>query len=103
LGYSTTSQYYAIKSREEALQYLKHPVLGPRLLECAETVLAIEGRSGSAILGYPDHLKLQSSMTLFACVAERHSVFVRVLEKYFHGERDAKTLHLLEKLQGKQA
>ena len=103
LGYSPTSKRYAITSLEEAQQYLKHPVLGPRLLECSATVLAIEGRSIAAIFGYPDHLKLQSSMTLFACVAEPDSVFVRVLEKYFHGERDAQTLHLLEKLRGKQA
>ena len=101
LGYSTASKHYAIKSIEEARQYLNHPVLGIRLLECAETVLTIEGRSTSEIFGYPDDLKLKSSMTLFACVADPRSVFVRILDKYFHGERDARTLHLLEKLKGK--
>jgi uncharacterized protein (DUF1810 family) len=100
LGYSATSKHYAIKSMEEARAYLNHPVLGSRLLECADAVLAIEGRSASDILGYPDDLKLQSSMTLFASVAGPDSVFVRVLDKYFQGERDARTLQLLEPLKG---
>ena len=73
-------------------------VLGTRLLECAETVLAVEGRSVSEIFGYPDDMKLKSSMTLFALVAEPRSAFVRVLDKYFHGEQDVRTLELLEKL-----
>ena len=96
LGRSTTAKFYAIKSLEEARQYLKHPVLGARLLECAEGVLAINGRTASEIFGYPDDLKLKSSMTLFASVTTSGSVFVRVLDKYFHGERDVKTLQLLE-------
>lgn len=100
LGYSATSKHYAIKSMEEARAYLNHPVLGSRLLECADAVLAIEGRSASDILGYPDDLKLQSSMTLFASVAGPDSVFVRVLDKYFQGERDVRTLQLLEPLKG---
>lgn len=101
LGDSSTAKYYAIKSLEEARQYLGHPVLGPRLVECAEMVLASEGRSVSAIFGYPDDLKLKSSMTLFAYVAEPRSVFARVLDKYFRGERDVRTLHLLEKFEDK--
>lgn len=100
LGYSATSKHYAIKSMEEARAYLKHPVLGSRLLECADAVLAIEGRSASDILGYPDDLKLQSSMTLFASVAGPDSVFVHVLDKYFQGERDVRTLQLLEPIKG---
>ncbi|MGC9396787.1 MAG: DUF1810 domain-containing protein [Anaerolineae bacterium] len=96
LGFSATTKYYAIKSLTEAQHYLDHPVLGARLLECAEAVLAVEGRSISEIFGYPDHLKLKSSMTLFACVPDSPSVFDQVLDKYFHGERDAKTLALLE-------
>ncbi len=98
LGHSSTSQYYAIKSVEEARRFLDHPVLGARLLQCAETVLAVEGRSVSDIFGYPDDMKLKSSMTLFASVAEDPSVFVRVLEKYFRGERDERTLQLLGRL-----
>ncbi len=98
LGHSTTAEYYAIKSIEEAREYLNHPLLGSRLLKCAEAVLAVEGRSASDIFGYPDDLKLKSSMTLFASVAETDSIFVRVLDKYFQGERDVRTLQLLEKL-----
>ncbi|MDY6803457.1 MAG: DUF1810 domain-containing protein [Cyanobacteriota bacterium] len=99
LAKSTTSKRYAIKSREEAKEYLKHPVLGARLTECAEAVVAVEGRSISQIFGYPDDLKLKSSMTLFASLVETPSVFERILDKYFQGERDAKTLHLLEELE----
>lgn len=99
LGHSPTAKHYAIKSIEEARAYLNHPVLGPRLIECAEAVLAVEGRSVSAIFGYPDDLKLKSSMTLFASVAEDpRSVFVLVLEKYFRGEQDGATLRLVERL-----
>jgi uncharacterized protein (DUF1810 family) len=102
LGQSTTAVYYAIKSMEEAREYLRHPLLGSRLLECAEAVLAIEGRSASQIFGYPDDLKLKSSMTLFASVADSSPLFVRVLDKYFQGERDARTLQILENLKGKK-
>jgi uncharacterized protein (DUF1810 family) len=97
LGHSSTSKHYAIKSIEEAQAYLNHPILGARLVECAEAVLAVQGRSVSQIFGYPDDMKLKSSMTLFAAVAEDpHSVFVRILEKYFHGEQDGMTLHQLK-------
>ncbi len=100
LGHSSTAQYYAIKSAEEARQYLAHPVLGKRLEECAEALLAVEGRSASQIFGYPDDLKLRSSMTLFAHVAEdAGTVFQRVLEKYYGGEPDRRTLKLLERLE----
>jgi len=100
LGYSATSKHYAIKNLEEARVYLNHSILGPKLMECAEAVLAIEGRSASAIFSYPDDLKLQSSMTLFALIAGPDSVFVRVLDKYFMGERDVRTFRLIEKLTG---
>lgn len=96
LGHSATAKRYAIKSREEARGYLDHPILGARLLECAETVLAIEGRSASEIFGYPDDVKLRSSMTLFASMTEPGSVFGLVLDKFFKGRRDHKTLHFLE-------
>jgi uncharacterized protein (DUF1810 family) len=83
LGSSPTAKHYAIKSIEEARHYLDHPVLGPRLTECAEAVFAIDGRSASEIFGYPDDLKLKSSMTLFERVAQPHSVFSQVLDKYY--------------------
>jgi uncharacterized protein (DUF1810 family) len=98
LGHSPTAKFYAIKSPEEARQYLEHPVLGPRLQACAEAVLSVERRSASEIFGFPDDLKLKSSMTLFASAAGLHSVFVRVLDKYFRGEKDLRTLELVEKL-----
>ncbi len=103
LGHSSTSKHYAIKSLEEARQYLNHPVLGKRLLECAEAVFIIEGRSISEIFGYPDDLKLKSSMTLFAHVSGPGSVFARILDKYFNGERDGLTLQLLEQLKMKRS
>lgn len=101
LGKSTTSKYYAIKNREEALAYLNHPILGSRLIECANTVLAMKGRTASEIFGYPDDLKLKSSMTLFSSVAS-NPVFVRLLDKYFQGERDDRTLQLLEQYKPKE-
>ncbi len=95
LGHSSTAEYYSIKSIQEARSYLNHPVLGPRLVECAEALLAVNGRTASEIFGSPDDLKLRSSMTLFAAVAEPPSVFARVLDKYYGGEKDMRTLSLL--------
>jgi uncharacterized protein (DUF1810 family) len=95
LGYSSTAKHYAIKSLDEAKAYLAHPVLGPRLVECAEAMLGIENRTANEILGSPDDLKLRSCATLFACVSPAGSVFERVLEKFYVGERDDKTLGLV--------
>jgi uncharacterized protein (DUF1810 family) len=95
LGFSTMSRRYAIKSLAEAEAYLQHPVLGPRLLECAEAAVGVAGRSASEIFGSPDDMKLRSSATLFAIVSAPGSVFDRLLDKYFGGERDPKTLQLL--------
>ncbi len=95
LGVSATSKRYAIATVDEARAYLDHPILGPRLLECSESLLRVEGRSATAILGTPDDLKLRSCATLFASVSPPGSVFDRVLEKYYGGARDPKTLRLL--------
>jgi uncharacterized protein (DUF1810 family) len=95
LGRTPTSRYYSIKTREEARRYLDHPILGPRLLECAEIVLAVNGKSALDIFGSPDDMKLKSSMTLFASVETSQTVFARVLDKYFGGQRDQRTLDLL--------
>jgi uncharacterized protein (DUF1810 family) len=95
LGHSPTARYYSIKNREEALRYLNHPILGARLLECAKIVLAVNGRSALEIFGPPDDMKLRSSMTLFGCVADSQTEFSRVLDKYFEGQRDQRTLDLL--------
>jgi uncharacterized protein (DUF1810 family) len=95
LGFSSTSKRYSIKSIAEAEAYLGHPVLGHRLRECAEAVLGVEGRSAFEIFGSPDDMKLRSCASLFACVSPMGSVFHRLLSKYYQGERDSKTLHLL--------
>jgi uncharacterized protein (DUF1810 family) len=95
LGFSPTSQRYAIRSAAEAEAYLRHPVLGPRLVECCEAVLGVTGRSAHDIFGSPDDLKLRSCATLFAAVSAPGSVFQRVLDQYFGGERDERTLRLL--------
>lgn len=95
LGSSEISRRYAIRSTDEARAYLGHRVLGPRLRECAEAVLEVEGRSAHEIFGSPDDLKLRSSATLFACASAAGSVFERLLAKYFGGEPDPVTLRLL--------
>ena len=95
LAFSSTSEFYAIKSLAEARAYLDHPILGPRLLECAEAVLVVAGRSAREIFGSPDDLKLRSCATLFAAVSPPDSAFERLLQKFFDGEPDRKTLGLL--------
>ncbi len=95
LGSSWMAQRYAIASAAEAEAYLRHPVLGPRLVECADAVLAVAGRSAHEILGSPDDLKLRSSATLFASVSPPGSVFERLLGTYFGGSRDDATLRLI--------
>ena len=97
LGLSATSVRYAIKSRAEAEAYLVHPVLGRRLRESAEAVLAIDGRSALDIFGSPDDMKLRSCVTLFSAISPPGSVFARVLERYFAGEPDGRTIALLER------
>lgn len=91
LGHSPMSQRYAIASLEEAQAYLAHPVLGPRLRECAEALLAVEGRSAEQILGGIDAIKLRSSMTLFARANPEEPAFRQVLVRYYGGEADPET------------
>jgi uncharacterized protein (DUF1810 family) len=95
LAFSPTSQHFAIKSVEEARAYLAHPTLGLRLLECAEATLDVEGRSAQEIFGSPDDLKLKSCATLFTEISPPNSVFERLLQKFYAGEPDQKTLALL--------
>jgi len=95
LGHSETAKYYAIKNLAEAQQYLNHPVLGKRLLECTAAILAVEERTILDIMGFPDNLKLNSSMTLFAHITHSNPVFTAVIDKYFAGKQDDKTLQLL--------
>lgn len=96
LGFSATTKRYSIKSSDQARAYLAHPVLGERLLECTRNLLAINGRSAQEIFGRPDDMKLQSSMTLFATISPAESVFSGVLDKYFKGERDPRTVELIK-------
>jgi uncharacterized protein (DUF1810 family) len=96
LGFSFTSRHFAIKSLAEARAYLEHPLLGPRLEACADALLSIDGRSAKQIFGWPDELKLKSSMTLFAQLAGAESVFAQVLDKYFAGARDDRTIELID-------
>ena len=97
LGFSSTAQFFAIKSLDETEAYLNHPVLGARLIECVEALLRLEGRSAEEIFGYPDYLKLRSCATLFAEISAPGSVFHRLLAKYYPEGPDPKTLELLEK------
>lgn len=96
LGHSTTAQRYGIASRAEAQAYLLHPVLGARLRQCMALLLASPARSADTVLGETDAMKLKSCATLFDAVAPQEPVFAQVLQRFFHGERDARTLALLD-------
>ncbi len=95
LGVSATARKFAIATRAEAAAYVRHPMLGPRLMECTQLVNRIEGRSAFEIFGTPDDLKFRSSMTLFAKAASDNAVFRQALDKYFAGEPDRRTLERL--------
>lgn len=95
LGYSAVSQLYAIASLDEARAYLGHPVLGPRLRECANILASLQGKSATDIFGGVDAMKLRSSMTLFMTAAPDEPVFREVLDKYFGGEPDDATIKCL--------
>lgn len=95
LGTSSTAKLFGIKSVQEARAFLAHPVLGPRLRECAQLVASIEGRSVEEIFGWPDDLKVRSSMTLFARATDDNADFLAVLEKFYGGQQDPRTLELL--------
>lgn len=96
LGLSEASRFYGIKDLAEARAFLNHPILGERLREITGELLALETSDANAVFGYPDDLKLKSSMTLFdAASASRDNVFARVLEKFFGGIRDQKTLEII--------
>lgn len=97
LGFSTTAKYYAIKDRQEATDYIENDTLRKRLVEICEALLELDTDDASEVMGYPDDMKLRSSMTLFKCVAPEIDVFQKVLDKFFYGEPDEKTLEILEK------
>jgi uncharacterized protein (DUF1810 family) len=96
LGLSSMSQKFGLSSKADALAYLEHGILGPRLRECTQLMLKLSNRPIDQILGYPDDLKFRSSMTLFAAVAPEEPIFKAALEKFFGGQHDPLTLKLLQ-------
>lgn len=96
LGRSSISQYYAIADIEEAREYMRNPVLNAHMLEICGALLQLNKKDANAIFGFPDNLKLKSSMTLFGAAAPEYAVFKEVLEQYFEGKRDERTLKALK-------
>ncbi|TGD81881.1 DUF1810 domain-containing protein [Hymenobacter wooponensis] len=96
LGFSETSRFYAIKNRQEAEAFLQHPVLGPRLIAICQALLTLGSSNATQVLGSPDDVKLKSSMTLFAALDNADPVFEAVLQKFFNGSKDQKTLQQLD-------
>ena len=97
LGFSETSKYYAIKDLPEAEAYASHPVLGNRLIEICTTLLGLGENNANRIFGSPDDMKLKSSMTLFSSLPKADPVFGQVLDKFYEGSKDQRTLELLKK------
>lgn len=97
LGFSSTSLLYSIRSKEEAVCYFKHPLLGKRLTECTRMVVDINGKSSKDIFGHIDTLKFKSSMTLFDAVQSESAIFRDALEKYYNGAPDAFTIEFLNR------
>lgn len=96
LGRSNTALYYGIKDLEEAKAYLEHPVLGSRLTEISEVLLTLETNDPCRVMGDIDGLKLCSSMTLFAEAVGYDSVFGKVIDKYYNGNKDMNTIRILQ-------
>ena len=92
LGHSPNAEYYGITGLAEATAYLQHPTLGPRLVEISRALLALPGNNATAIMGSPDDLKLRSSMTLFSLLPGADPVFAQVLDKFYKGQKDPKTV-----------
>lgn len=96
LGHSPMAQDYAIRSKAEAEAYVKHAVLGARLKQCCEALLKHQGKKAQDIMGFPDDLKLRSSMTLFAMISAEDSIFHKVLNAFYSGQMDERTIEFLE-------
>ena len=98
LGFSETSKYYSIKDLDEAKRYLNHPILGNRLKLITKELLSLNENNANKVFGSPDDLKLKSSMTLFSAIENsEENIFKMVLDKYFNGQSDNKTLTLIKK------
>ena len=96
LGYSETARYYAIKDMGEAKAYMEDYTLSSNLIEISQALLDVDSDDATAVMGWPDNLKLKSSMTLFALAKPECEVFQKVLDKFFHGKRDQKTIEILQ-------
>ena len=97
LGFSETSKFYSIENILEAQTYLNHPLLGPRLISVCNALLVLTENNATHVMGNPDDIKLQSSMTLFDAVENSNPVFETVLKKFFNGKKDDNTLKILAK------
>ena len=95
LGKSDTAKLYSIKSLEEGRVYLEHPVLGPRLVEACEILLSLKDASMNKVMGFPDDLKLLSSMTLFEFISDENSIFTKIIKVYFENNRDENSLRII--------
>ncbi len=95
LGISETSKFYAMKNIGEAEEFIKHPILGSRLIEISNELVNLETSDAHKIFGSPDDMKLRSSITLFSSLPHANPVFQKVLDKYFSGNTDKKTLGIL--------
>ena len=95
LGRSDTAKFYSIKSLEEGRAYLEHPILGPRLIKACEILLSLKDASMDKVMGYPNDLKLLSSMTLFEALSDSNSIFTKIIELYFDDERDETSLEII--------
>ena len=98
LGSSAMADHYALDGLPDAKEYLAHPVLGPRLEECSRLVLAAPVRSAEELMGHPDHLKLHASMTLFAQVAPKQSVYHQVLRRFWSDRLHEETMALVQQM-----
>ena len=100
LGKSYMSDYYGIRDLDEAKAFLQDPYLGKHLQEISEALLNLDNDNATQIMGSPDDMKLKSSMTLFACADPENAVFEKVLEKFYNGHKDGRTLKMLSKENG---
>jgi len=98
LGYSDIARYYAIRDMDEAKAFMDDETLGSHLIEISEALLKLESNDAFEVMGSPDNMKLQSSMTLFALAKPECTVFQNVLDKFFDGKKDQKTLEILTRL-----
>ena len=96
LGHSYMANYYGIRCIDEAKAYLADPVLGSHLVEISEALMKLEDKDAAKIFGFPDVLKLRSCMTLFAAISKENSVFQQILDAYYHGEKDERTIKFIK-------